>query len=81
MTSCQRRLADCPGASAVAYRESLRRYREEVWHVSRQALLTAVSEATATSPVVVLHDFCPESGDEILVFRLGSRPVTRPPRG
>jgi uncharacterized protein YbcI len=78
LSTAQRRLACCGEQARRDSLACLRRYRAEVWQVCDAELKAAVGEITGRSTLSRFHDFCPESGEEMLVFRLDGLPDIRP---
>lgn len=72
--SQQRLVADDVGMECASL---LRQYRARILTVSRERICEAIREATGFRPRVVLHDFLPESGEEMLVFHLEGIPAVR----
>lgn len=71
----QQRLIADQSAEACAY--LLKQFRARVLTLAIDRVRELILSATGFKPRVVLHDFLPESGDEMFVFHLDGIPSVR----
>lgn len=75
MAEPQRRLLD--GNHSTECASLLKQFRERVLNATMDRLKESMLGAIGVRPKVVLHDFLPETGDEMFVFHLDGIPSVR----